>query len=100
LEYFTRCLAIELEQIKEKVKKLSLDDKLKDKLGRQIALSERQIKLVEYLKGHERMVMQEAKKLIPKVSEDTILRDLKDLMKKSIVRKKGRTKAASYVLVS
>lgn len=100
LGYFTSCLAVELEQIKEKVKKLSLDDKLKDKLGRQIALSERQIKLVEYLKKHERMVMRKAKKLIPKISEDTILRDFKDLMKKGIVKKKGRTKAASYILTS
>jgi Fic family protein len=100
LEYFTGCLAMELEQIKEKVKKLSLDGKFKDKLGRQIALSERQVRLVEYLKKHEKIMMQEAKKLIPKVSEDTILRDLKDLMKKAIARKKGRTKAASYVLAS
>jgi len=98
LEYFTNCLAVELEQIKEKVKKLSLDGKFKDKLGRQIALSERQVKLVEYLKKHEKMVMREAKKLIAEVSEDTILRDLKSLMKKGIVRKRGRTKAAAYIL--
>lgn len=98
LEYFTKCLAIELEEVKEKVKKLSLDGRFKDKLGRQIALSERQIKLVEYLKSNERLVMKEASHLIPKVSEDTILRDLKDLMKKGIVKKKGRTKAARYVL--
>jgi len=100
LAYFTSCLAIELTQIKEKIKRLSLDDKLKDKLGRQIALSERQIKLMEYLKKNEMMKMVEAKKLIPKVSEDTILRDLRDLMKKGIVKKKGTTKAASYMLAS
>lgn len=98
LDYFTFCLTIELTQIKEKIKKISLDDRFKDKLGRQIALSERQIKLVEYLKKHEKMVTPEAKKLIPKVSEDTILRDLKDLIKKGIVKKKGATKAASYLL--
>lgn len=98
LEYFTKCLAIELEEVREKVRKLSLDSRFRDKLGRQIALSERQIKVVEYLKSHERMIMQDAKKLIPKVSEDTILRDLRGLMKKGIVKKKGRTKAARYVL--
>jgi Fic family protein len=100
LEYFTQCLAIELTQVKEKIKKLSLDDKLKDKLGRQIALSERQIKLMEYLKKHEQMQMNQAKEILAKVSEDTILRDLKDLMKKGIVKKKGRTKAAVYILAS
>lgn len=100
LEYFTQCLAGELTQVKEKIKKLSLDDKLKDKLGRQIALSERQIKLMEYLKKHEQMQMNQAKEIVAKVSEDTILRDLKDLMKKGIIKKKGRTKAASYMLAS
>ena len=99
LEYFCQVLAMELTEVKEKVKKLSLDTMLKDKLGRQIALTERQIKLVEYLKIHQKMVMKEAKKLIPKVSEDTILRDLKDLIKKGIVRKTGKTKAAGYMLL-
>lgn len=98
LEYFTEVLAVELERVKEKVKRLSLDSRLKDKLGRQIALSERQVKLVEYLKIHDRIIMREAKKLIPKVSEDTILRDLKDLIEKGIVKKAGKTKAASYLL--
>jgi len=100
LEYFAHCLAIELTQVKNRIKKLSLDDKFKDKLGRQIALSERQVKLIEYLKKHQYLRMNEAKKIIPKVSEDTILRDLKDLMKKGIVRKKGKTKAAKYLLAS
>jgi len=98
LEYFTEVLAIELEQVKDKVKRLSLDSRLKDKLGRQIALTERQIKLVEYLKIHEGIKMIEAKKIIAQVSEDTILRDLKDLIKKGIVKKTGKTKAASYIL--
>ena len=36
--------------------------------------------------------------LLPMVANDTILRDLKVLMKKGLVRKKGRTKAAVYIL--
>ncbi len=99
LDYFTKVVAVELNQVKDKVKKLSFDTRLKDRLGRQIALSERQIKLVEYLKINEQIKMKEATKVIAKVSEDTILRDLKDLMKKGIVKKKGKTKAARYVLV-
>lgn len=98
LEYFTKSLAIELTQVKEKVKHLSIDSKLKDRLGRQIALNDRQVKLVEYLKDHDRILMRYAKKLLSKYSEDTILRDLHDLMKKGIVSKEGRTKAASYKL--
>ncbi len=100
LEYFTQALAVELTRVKEKVRRLSMDERLKNKVGKQIALSDRQIKLVEYMKEHEELYMRDAKELIPKVSEDTLLRDLTDLMRKKLVRKKGRTKAARYVLVS
>jgi predicted HTH transcriptional regulator len=34
--------------------------------------------------------------ILPMVSEDTVLRDLKDLLNKKIIRKKGKTKAARY----
>lgn len=98
LEYFTQVLAVELDQVKEKIKELSLDDRFKDHLGRQIALSERQVVLVEYLKDHKNLRMKKAKTLLPMVSEDTILRDLKDLIKKGIVKKKGKTKGARYLL--
>ena len=48
LEYFTQVLAIELSRIKERVRKLSVDTKLKRRIGKQIALSERQMKSVSY----------------------------------------------------
>ena len=43
--------------------------------------------------------MKELIRLIPMISEDTILRDLKDLMDKGIIKKEGRTKSARYVMV-
>lgn len=98
LEYFTKALAIELTQIKEKVKRLSLDLKIKNKTGRQISLSDRQIKLMEYLGEHKKIKMSQATKIVPMVSDDTLLRDLKDLIKKGILEKKGKTKNARYVL--
>lgn len=98
LEYFTEGLAIELAKIKEKVRRLSIDLRLKRKAGGQIALSERQLKLVEYLEEHGQITMAEATRLIPMVSEDTLLRDLKDLQKKGILVKRGVTKGTRYVL--
>lgn len=100
LEYFTEALGIELNRVKEKVRRLSLDDRLRNKVGKQISLSERQIRMVEYMKEHEALLMRDAGELIPGVSDDTLLRDLKDLMEKGLVKKRGRTKAAKYVLVS
>src|SRR3989344_339475 len=49
LEYFTGVVAIELTKIKDKVRKRSVDTKLKVKFGEQVSLSERQMRLIEYL---------------------------------------------------
>ncbi len=99
LEYFTGVVAIELVKIKEKVKKLSMDSRLKVKIGKQVALSERQMRLVEYISDRGSAVMRELRDVLKMVSEDTILRDLRDLMDKGIIKKEGSTKAARYVMV-
>ncbi len=99
LEYFVEGLAIELTRIKDKIRKLSIDTKIKAKRGEQVALSERQIKLVEYLSDTGRGGMLELKPLLPNVSEDTVLRELQDLVKKNIIRKRGKTKGSYYELV-
>lgn len=98
LEYFTFGLAIELDKIKDKVRELSLDGRMLNRLGQQISLSDRQIKLIEFMRDHEQMLMKDAATLLPMVSEDTILRELKGLMDKDLVDKVGRTKGAYYVL--
>ena len=99
LEFFTKALAIELTKIKERVRGLSIDFRWRDRLGRQIALSERQIMLIDYLTNHDRLLMHDAKDILSKVSDDTILRDIKDLMDKGVLKKRGKTKAAYYVMV-
>ncbi len=99
LEYFTKVVAIELTKIKEAIRKLSIDSQIKIKIGQQISLSERQMKLVEYLGQNGEAKMQDLKSVLPMVSEDTVLRDLKDLIDKKIVKKKGKTKAARYLMV-
>ncbi|MEK7504230.1 MAG: Fic family protein [Patescibacteria group bacterium] len=98
LEVFTKALAIELSKIKDRVRELSIDIKIKEKHGKQIGLSERQMKLVEYLNAHGEIGMAAARSLLSMVSEDTILRDLKYLLENGVVEKKGSTKAARYIL--
>lgn len=100
LEYFTQVVAVELVKIKEKVKKLSLDTRMKTKFGEQITLSERQMRLMEYIADKRHAPMSDLKRVIKMVSEDTILRDLQDLIKKGIIKKEGNTKAARYVIVN
>lgn len=100
LEYFTLGASIEFEKIKEKILKLSKDVKLKEKFGgKQIYLTERQVKLVEYIQEVGYLQNQSFSTVFPDVSEDTVLRDLQDLIKKGLIKKIGSTKAARYVIV-
>lgn len=100
LEYFTRGLAIELDKVKQQVLKLSRDIHLKTKIGHQVALSERQIKILETMQQNGgQIVSSDLEEILPMVSIDTILRDLKDLIRKGIIKKRGRTKGAFYKLI-
>jgi len=97
LEYFTHGVEKELERIKIQVLSLSKDRKLKLKIG-QVALNERQLVIINTLEAEKEISNPDFIDLFPKVSDDTILRDIKDLMDKGIVIKKGRTKGAKYHL--
>jgi Fic family protein len=98
LTVFTTAMALELTRIKEKIRELSVDIKMKQKMGKQVALSERQMKMVEYVHANGQISMAEARGVLPMVSEDTILRDLRYLLEKGVISKQGSTKAAKYVL--
>ena len=98
LEYFCYGLAIEVDKVKSQVLKLSKDLKLKEQLGRQVSLSERQIILLEILQHQGEITSEEAQQALPNVSTDTILRDIKDLIKKGVIEKRGVTKGVRYVL--
>lgn len=97
LEYFVIGFAQELVRIKDKVLKLSKDRAMILKRG-QVALNERQIKIMEFIDQNETLKNPDFANLFPDISDDTILRDLKDLIDKGIVKKKGRTRGAYYIL--
>ena len=98
LEYFCYGLAIEIDKIKQKVLKLSKDFKLRQQLGQQVALSERQIMLLEVLQNQGEITSEDAQQVLPNISTDTILRDMKDLIKKGVIKKQGVTKGVRYIL--
>ena len=101
IEYFTEALSIELCRVKEKVQSLSRDIKFKQKLGgKQVHLTERQIKLVEYMQQFGGLRMPDAQSLLPMVSDDTIWRDLKKLIDDKVCEKRGSTKGAYYCLTN
>lgn len=98
LEYFVEGLAVEFTRVKEKVAKISRDLNLKNTLGGQIYLNDRQLKIIEHVQEVGFLQNKQFSRLFPDLSDDTILRELNDLLKKNIVKKKGKTKAARYVL--
>ncbi len=98
LEYFVEGVAIELNRVKEKVQRISVDARVKDKLGEQVMLNERQMMIMEYLHRHKAMQNKEFRKIFPDFSDDTVLRELKFLRQKGLIKKVGGTKKATYVL--
>jgi len=99
LEYFTQGLTIELVKIKERVEHVSVDAKLKEKLGgKPLMLTDRQMKIIEYIQTTGFLQNKAFGSLFPMVSEDTVLNDLKVLMKGGIVKKQGVTKSARYIM--
>lgn len=99
LEYFSLGLSIELSKIREKVETISIDAKLKEKLGgKPLLLTNRQLKIIEYIQKAGYLQNQAFVSLFPMVSEDTILNELKSLVKSGIVKKHGVTKGAKYIM--
>src|SRR3990167_9756000 len=99
LEYFTQGLAIELSKKKNKIENISVDIHLKKKLGgKPILLTDRQLKIIEYIQKTGYLQNKAFDSLFPMVSEDTILNELKGLQKSKILRKVGITKAAKYIM--
>lgn len=99
LEYFCYGVAIEIDKIQEQVLRLSKDIKMRRQLGRQVALSERQIIMLELFQNLDEVTSDDMQKVLPNVSIDTILRDVKDLIQKEVLQKMGVTKGVRYRLM-
>lgn len=97
LEFFTDAFAREVSNTKEKVILLARDTRLAKASGR-VHLTGRQERIIEFLQDYGMLQNRAFTKLFPNVSEDSVLRDLKILIDKGIVVKRGRTKSSRYEL--
>ncbi len=98
IDYFTEGFSREITSIAENVKMLARDIKIARAAGDEARLSQRQEKIIEYLQDFGMLQNTDFPKLFPSISEDTVLRELKGLMDKNIVVKKGKTKSSHYEL--
>jgi len=100
LQFFVAGLAEELGRIKDRVVELSALSQVSQPGGAQVALSERQIKILEAIRAHGgQITTKEVRQVIKMVSKDTVIRDLNDLIDKGVVEKEGSTKASRYRLI-
>lgn len=99
LEEMVKLMAVAAEKTRIRIVSLMGDSvKYKSESGKAVALSERQVSLMEELTMRGQMTIKELRLVLPLVSDDTILRDLKDLVAKKMIKKKGKTKGAVYVV--
>ena len=99
LEYFTHGLALELGKIRERVEHVSVDNRLKQRLGgKPLMLTDRQLKIIEYIQETGFLQNAAFKELFPMISEDAVLLDLKELVKSGLIKKSGVTKGAKYIM--
>ncbi len=96
LEYFTNGVAVSIEAVKKKIIGLSRDIKaLKDK--GQIALTERQMKIVERIIQNERIAISNVSKEFG-VTRQAALKEMNKLIGLKVVQLKGKGRGAYYVL--
>ncbi len=98
INYFVHGMAVEVVNLKERVKQVSIKSHVKDQLGEEMELTERQMIIMEYLQRHKFMRNSDFRKIFPDFSDDTVLRELKFMKQKGLVKKVGGTKKAQYVL--
>ena len=96
LEYFTEGVAVSIKAVKDKVVGLSKDIKALKEKG-QIALTDRQMKIVGMLVQNGKLTIGQAKNLFG-VSRQMALKEMAKLIKLGVVKLKGRGRGAYYEL--
>lgn len=73
-----------------------MKEKFKEDKINQFSLNERQKKAIEYISQKNRITNNEYRKLFPGITDRTVLNDLRDMVKKEILVKVGKTKNTFY----
>jgi Fic family protein len=96
LNYFTEGVEISLQKVKERVLLLSGDQHRKATSG-QVALSERQMKIIEYVRQNGSVKTRDIVGLFH-ISRQAALKELKVLIDQDLLLKEGIRKSAHYIL--
>jgi Fic family protein len=96
LEYFTEGVEISLHRVKERVLLLSSDEHRKVS-GGQVALSERQMKIIEYIHAHGSIKTTDLVALFH-ISRQAALKEISQMAEKKLIQRRGIRRGAHYVL--
>ncbi len=97
LEYFTSGVTVSIEAVKKKVIGLSKDIKILKEKG-QIALNERQMKIVERIIEKGEITNRDVRNMFD-ISNRAALDEISKLLKMKVVREIGKGRSIRYVLV-
>ncbi|MCZ7395877.1 MAG: Fic family protein [Candidatus Methanoperedens sp.] len=95
LEYFTDGVLMSITKVKEKVLRLSLEKHKKESRG-QVALTERQMKIIEILQKNGKITAGDVAKMF-KITRQASLKELTKLVKLEVIKLEGKGRGANYV---
>ena len=96
LEYFTEGVKVSMLRVKEKVLQLSIEGKKRKEKG-QIALNEKQIKIIEFIQRNGRITSGDIQKMF-NISRPAAHKIIKKLKEFEIIEPKGSGKKIYYIL--
>lgn len=97
LEYFVEGVKVSIAAVKESVVRLSSERLRKAKKG-QIALTERQMKIVEFINQNGRITNRDVRDMF-ELSDEAVRKEITKLTKLGVLKGKGKGRAVYYVLV-
>lgn len=96
LEYFTDGVLLSIAKVKEKALHLSLEKHKKESKG-QIALTEKQMKMMENIISNGQITSGEIQKMF-KISRQAVHKEIIKLIELNLIQQKGAGKAIHYVI--
>ena len=96
LEYFVEGVKVSIAAVKERVVRLSSERLRKAKKG-QIALTERQMKIVEFINQNGRITNRDVRDMF-KISDRAALKEIRKLVDLEVIKAEGKGRSLIYVL--
>ncbi|MBU4332022.1 Fic family protein [Patescibacteria group bacterium] len=97
LEYFISGFNFEMRKIKDKIIPLSLDVKMRKKLGGPVYLDKKQIKIVDFMMTMGRIDSNDVVDIF-NIDKRTAQRYINEILKTKLIRKEGQGPASFYTL--